>query len=250
MILNDRQTMLVELLEEKKQMTVNKMCEKLYTSPATIRRDLALLEANGYLHRIRGGAVCNFDENMDPPILLRMNREVRQKTAVAIEAGKFLKDGMTIFLDSSTTTSRLCPEICKRSGITVVTNNVRAFIALLDFPNVRTIMCGGESFSRAYTFSHFGVEMLNSYFADIFFFSCSGISKENEISDNEDRIVEFKKAMMVNSAKQILMCTSSKVGAISYCKLCGLDVPTKVICDDENCGIFDYFSEDKIIIAK
>lgn len=250
MFLNERQQALLAEVETCRQVTVQRLSRVLYASPATIRRDLAILESNGYLQRVRGGAVCNVEETMDPPLLLRMNRDIQEKTRVAKAAGKYLRDGMTIFLDSSTTAAHLCQEIIKHRGMTVITNNVSVFTGLMDAPGVRTILCGGEVFMGAYTFSQNALEMVKGYYADAMFFSCAGISAENQISDKEDRVVAMKQAMLRNSREKILLCTGSKIGTTAYCRLCDLDTPDRVICDSASAVLDELFSPDKITIAK
>lgn len=250
MFLNERQQALLAEVEARRQVTVERLSRVLYASPATIRRDLALLAENGYLQRVRGGAVCNIDETEDLPLLLRMNRDVQEKARVARTAGKLLQDGMTIFVDSSTTAAHLCPEIARRRGMTVITNNVRVFTGLLDAPGVRTILCGGEVYLGAYTFSQNALEMVRGYYVDMLFFSCAGLSAENQISDKAERVVTMKQAMIRNSAQRVLLCTESKVGTTAYCRLCGLDVPDWVICDTDSAVLRELFPEKKILIAE
>ena len=250
MFLNERQKALLAELDTSKQATVARLSKILYASPATVRRDLALLEENGYLQRVRGGAVCNIEQTMDPPLLLRMNRDIQEKARIAKTAGKFLKDGMTVFLDSSTTAAHMCPEIVKHRGMTVITNNVSVFTGLLDIPGVRTILCGGEVHLGAYTFSQNALDMIHGYYADIMFFSCAGLSAENHISDKEDRVVAMKQAMLRNSREKILLCTGSKLGTTTYCRVCDLDVPDHVICGVKNPLLTELFLEDKVTVAE
>ena len=250
MFLNERQQALLAELDVSRQATVTRLSKILYASPATIRRDLALLEENGYLQRVRGGAVCNVEQTMDPPLLLRMNRDIQEKARVAKAAGKHLRDGMTVFLDSSTTAARMCSEIVKHRGMTVITNNVSVLNGLLDAPGVRTILCGGEVYLGAYTFSQNALEMVRGYYADIMFFSCAGLSAENQVSDKEDRVVAMKQEMLRNSRERILLCTGSKLGVTAYSRLCNLEEVDCVICDVKHPLLFDLFPEEKVITAE
>jgi len=247
-LLNERQRALLAELETSRQATVSRLSRILFASPATIRRDLAILAENGYLQRVRGGAVCNLEQNMDTPLYLRMNRDIQEKAKIGRTAGKLLKDGMTLFLDSSTTVSHMCAEIVKHRGITVITNNVGVFTGLTDAPNVRTIFCGGEVYLGAYTFSQNALEMVRGYYADLMFFSCAGVSAENQVSDKEERVVAMKQEMLRNSRERILLCTGSKLGTTAYCKLCDLDLPDRVICDIADERLFDFFSEERIMV--
>ena len=56
MIIYERQKEILNLLRTKDSLTVQSLCAKLYTSPATVRRDLAQMEREGLIIRVRGGA--------------------------------------------------------------------------------------------------------------------------------------------------------------------------------------------------
>ena len=57
MVSSQREKEILDLLAIKKTVTVSLLCQKLYASSATIRRDLGRLERRGLIRRTRGGAV-------------------------------------------------------------------------------------------------------------------------------------------------------------------------------------------------
>lgn len=54
MLTVERQAELLEILKREKSATVAALTKRLYASEATVRRDLAALEAQGYLKRVHG----------------------------------------------------------------------------------------------------------------------------------------------------------------------------------------------------
>ena len=65
MIPDERRKEILELLDEKGYVSVKDLSQRLYVSLPTIRRDLTLLEREGYVLRTHGGAfnsacVCCF----------------------------------------------------------------------------------------------------------------------------------------------------------------------------------------------
>ena len=54
MILSQRQQRIQEILQGCKSMRVQALIDQLDASPATVRRELAVLESNGVLFRTRG----------------------------------------------------------------------------------------------------------------------------------------------------------------------------------------------------
>ena len=53
----ERQNQILDILAQKKAVTVDELCHLLYSSGATIRRDLAIVENNGQLKPSQGRAV-------------------------------------------------------------------------------------------------------------------------------------------------------------------------------------------------
>lgn len=56
MISYERQNEILELLKERRTVTVEFLCRRLFASGATVRRDLAEMAQKGLLERVRGGA--------------------------------------------------------------------------------------------------------------------------------------------------------------------------------------------------
>ena len=55
MIPYERHEAIMNLLREKKYVRTEQLSKALYVSVATIRRDLAEMEKNGFLQRVSGG---------------------------------------------------------------------------------------------------------------------------------------------------------------------------------------------------
>ena len=85
------------------------------------RRDLDDMAAAGLLERTHGGAVLHkgtgFEEYHDE----KMKAMIPEKTRIAREAVKLIKDGDSIFLDSGTTTLLLGQQLEGIKKLTVVT---------------------------------------------------------------------------------------------------------------------------------
>ena len=67
----ERQNTILELVRERRAISVEELCRQLYSSGATIRRDLKMLEQSGLLRRTHGGAVFVEDAAKDSPAMLR-----------------------------------------------------------------------------------------------------------------------------------------------------------------------------------
>lgn len=99
-----RQQQISDYLKSKFSISIKEASELCNVSEATARRDLDDMAAAGLLERTHGGAVLHkgtgFEEYHDE----KMKAMIPEKTRIAREAVKLIKDGDSIFLDSGTTT--------------------------------------------------------------------------------------------------------------------------------------------------
>ena len=103
----ERRNQILEILSKKQATTVDELCAALYSSGATIRRDLQILESSGLIRRTHGGAVHIDNNTRDFPLTLRENENSAAKEQLAQKALALVKDGQTLFMDSSSTVCHL-----------------------------------------------------------------------------------------------------------------------------------------------
>ena len=73
-------------LREHQTATVVNLAKRLYASEATIRRDLTVLEKQGQVKRLHGGAVLVDDAQRELPLYLREQQHIPAKKAAAATA--------------------------------------------------------------------------------------------------------------------------------------------------------------------
>ncbi|EIA28065.1 Metal-dependent hydrolase, partial [Candidatus Arthromitus sp. SFB-4] len=113
---------------------VNNLSEKLKVSPLTIRRDLQVLEDNGFVERFYGGA--KFKEEK---LCLREKEDYID--SIAKIASRYIEDNDVIFVNSSKITLKML-EYIHSKNVNVITNNANA--VLINNPNISVILTGGE----------------------------------------------------------------------------------------------------------
>jgi DNA-binding transcriptional ArsR family regulator len=122
--------------------SVKQLCDTLFASESSVRRDLKSLEDRGLVKRSYGGAslVTNYSN------IVTFNHRTRQnitaKRDIAKKAASLIKDSNIIFLDQSSTAFYMANELINRSSITVVTNNVEIMM-LLSNSGIKLISSGG-----------------------------------------------------------------------------------------------------------
>jgi DeoR/GlpR family transcriptional regulator of sugar metabolism len=167
---------------QKNSVTVNELSEHFYISETTIRRDLEKLEKLNLVKRTYGGAILLDGLSNDAPLLMRENENSPTKAQIARIASQFIEDGITIFMDSSSTVAKLIPFFEGKSGVTVVTNALKTAVKLNEYNDIDVYCTGGKI--RKKSFSLIGataIDFYSQYYADIMFFSCRGLSFQQGI---------------------------------------------------------------------
>src|SRR5438477_11752696 len=102
--MHSRHHEILESLQTGRPVTVNRLATRFGVTPATIRRDLDELQCAGRLERTHGGAVLSKPGRIEFQLRRREEVMASAKKAIAQAAAKLISPGMTITLDTGTTT--------------------------------------------------------------------------------------------------------------------------------------------------
>lgn len=107
------------------RLEVEALVATLGISRETIRRDLAMLDKQGTLRRVHGGALLGPPGVLpqEGPFADRMGRAVAAKRAIARHVAAGLRPGDSLFIDTGSTTLYLAEELARLSGLIVITNS-------------------------------------------------------------------------------------------------------------------------------
>lgn len=224
----ERQRMIVELVNKYKKVTVPEMSEYFKVSSATIRNDLRELENARLLIRTHGGAIVNSKAGFE---LTTSNKEVQnlqEKMIIAELAIDLIEDGDTIIMDTGTTTFELAKRLHKKGNITAVVNDLEIARCLEDFDNVNVVFLGGYIRKNFHcTVGPPGIRMLFELTVDKAFLGVNGLSLAKGATTPDLNHAETKKAMIAAANKAILLCDSSKLeknSFVQFAKLQNLDI--------------------------
>lgn len=133
---------LVELREHG-SVEVSDLAARFGVSPATLRRDLTLLEDQGLLTRKYGVAIAT-DAAPEVPVVYRDRRSRAQKRAVAETAAALLPHGpQTVGFTGGSTTAEIARALATRVDLVVVTNALTIAMELALKPRIRVVVSGG-----------------------------------------------------------------------------------------------------------
>ena len=236
----EREQEILGILKSKNGfVTVKHLCEALFTSESSIRRDLKSLEQRGMVKRSYGGAaiVTNFSGIVNFNSRTRQNTQ--EKKEIASKAAALINDGDVVFLDQSSSAFYVANEIINRHSLTVVTNNIEIMM-LLSNSGIKLISSGGY-LSEENRNCLIGGDAQNTFrniYADIVFFSVKGITDDGIMWDCSREEVVVRNTMFQNSAQKVMLCDGSKFGVHAPYKQCNVSDIDFLICDGENAKRF------------
>ena len=212
--------------------TVKQLCEALFTSESSIRRDLKSLEERGLVKRSYGGAALVTNFSGISTFSHRTKHNISAKREIARKAAALIKDGDIVFLDQSSTTFYLACELMERSSLTVVTNNVEIMMLLSDSA-VKVISSGGflSDENRICLIGGDAQKTFENIYADIVFFSVKGVTQDGHVTDCSREEIVVRNAMLKNADRKVLLCDSSKFGIRAPYKQCELEEVDCMITD-------------------
>lgn len=237
---SERELQILNILKESGGfVSTNQLCQMLFTSESSIRRDLKKLEKQNLLKRSHGGAlpITNFSNIVTFNKRTKIN--VRAKQEIAKKAASLIKEGQIIFLDQSSTAFYLANEIINMENITVVTNNVEIMM-LLSGSKAKVICSGGylSVENRNCLIGGDAQKTFESIFADTVFFSAKALSDEGVITDCSREEINVRNAMIKSSRKTVFLCDSSKFSRLASYKQCGLGDVNYLISEDDKAWAF------------
>ena len=151
MIQYERQQKIVDYLTNTNVAKIGELARHLFTSEASIRRDIAALEATGIVTKVYGGVVLSHHENEVLPAKIRETENSQIKNIIAQKASELIHDGDTIIFDNSSTVRGLCKHIKKCKNLKIITNNLAICNELKD-TDITVYCTGGEYYKKRDSF--------------------------------------------------------------------------------------------------
>ena len=233
MSITKRQEQILELLNESRFLTVDKLSELTYTSPSSIRRDLTKLQNMYFIKRTHGGASILNENNQAASFNNRLSQNTIGKKRIAKKAASLLCDGQTIMLDGSSTAAYLVPHIAKHKDIILFTNNMITAINAINY-GIKTHCIGGSSVNNSAVLSGpQSYRIISEIHSDILFFSSHSIDKNGIISDPTEEENYLRLLMLANTKQSVFLCDSEKFNRKSLYTLVSINDIDVAVFDSE-----------------
>lgn len=226
----ERMDEILKILKKYHYVTVEYLVEKIRYSPASIRRDLTLLEKQGLVTRSYGGVEIKSESAT--PFRFRQHSMKSEKNSIACFASDLVCDGDTVFIDGSSSAQYLGHFLVGKKNLTVVTNNM-LLASYLSENGVKTYCTGGfVDENPGILAGRITTDTYSMFHADIMFFSTSG-ADNGVIYESNEMYLEHHRIMMKNSEKSVFLCGSDKLGKKNKFVTCTFDEIDYFISDGE-----------------
>jgi len=213
----ERLEKIMDLFYQKNKMTNQQLCELLFCSMPTLRRDLIRLEKDGLIKRWHGGASLISQNNNELSYLVREYENLQEKEIISVLANAFITDSQALFLDSSSTVTKLCDHLVDRR-LVIVTNGIQNIIRLNQSDSIDLFALGGQLKPRALSVvGSIAGDFLKSFNADLAIISCRGLSPKG-IFEADSNQAFVKQQMIKHAKKTILLCDEHKFDCEHFIK--------------------------------
>ena len=253
MFAEERRIKTVDLINERRKMTVDELCDLFHVSSATIRTDLRELQRAGLVTRTHGGAIQKTKTGFELNSKQKEVQHLREKQRIAQAAMSLIDNGDRIILDTGTTTLELAKLLEDRQNITVITNDLEIAGVLEETEGTDIILMGGILRKRFHcTIGIQGRDTCAGLTVDKAFMGANSLSPHKGATTPDIGQAETKKLMIAIANRVVILCDSSKIGKVSFAQFAATDQIDVIVAEDIAEDIRSAFEENdmEIVVAK
>jgi len=231
----ERRQLILRILEEQSGIKVTDLALQLDVSEGTIRNDLAALDDEDQIMRVRGGAVSRIKPPHSNHLIAarsRVNYDAKQR--IAQWAAGTVENGDAIILDASTTVLHMAEFLHNRRNLTVVTNGLEVARRLAESSSNTVILVGGilRNDGNAIT-GLLGTKLLEDLHIRTAFVSCVGFSLEAGLMESDIGQAQIKQVMIQSAQRVVALVDASKFNQIALAPFAAVDAIDHIVTDQD-----------------
>jgi DeoR/GlpR family transcriptional regulator of sugar metabolism len=230
----ERLEKIMEKLRTHGQVRIQDDAEQLGVSKATLHRDLDMLERQGLVEKVRGGAILRERLIAESHFHLRLKTKAEEKRKIAEAAAASVQDDTSIFMDHSSTVFYLAESLTRRPfrNLIVVTNSLTVPTELATAHGIQTILTGGavEPDFQALC-GRWVIESFRGFNFHQVFASCGAVTPDGFMTQTPF-IHEILSEIVNSSGAEInILVDSSKFNKIATFRIGPLKAAAKIYTD-------------------
>lgn len=234
-----RREKILQILRQKQEVTVEELAQQVNVSGWTIRRDLAVLEAQNQVRRYYGGAALAVNPGQLTQLEHNAQLQIQAKAAIGKCTAQLIKSNQFIALAAGTTTAQVALALRGRDNISIMTNSLNIAQGLSREPGIQLTCAGGEVHGDYYTLTGPVTERaLSTHYYDVAVIGVSGISMERGFSVNSQANAVSIRIMLNNASRRIVVADHTKFNRVSYAFLADLSHVDVIVTDSAPMHVF------------
>ena len=225
MIPETRQRLLLELLRQQRTATVQELAQALESSVSTIRRDLILLDRQGLLQKVHGGAALKEQQlsAVELDMLTKESLKLPEKQAIGRAAAAMIRAEDFVFIDAGSTTLQLVHAIEGEALKAVYVTNGLAHTRALTQKGCSVYVPGGRIRQRTEAIvGATALESLSRYNFTKAFLGVNGVSQDRGYTTPGIDERELKAAVVRLARESWFLADDSKFGKVYSAGICGI----------------------------
>lgn len=214
---------------------VAELVADLGVSDMTVRRDLNRLAQEGELQKVHGGAKLPTGSSAaEPGFTHKSDLQLPEKAAIAAAAETLVEPGMSVSLNSGTTTYALARRLRGTADITVVTNSPRIADVLQDAPATgqTVVLLGGVRTPSDALVGPLATAALRTLHVDLCFLGVHGISERHGLTTPNMMEAEINRLFLERCNRSVVLADSTKWDLAGLYRIADLDEIDTVVTDD------------------
>jgi DeoR/GlpR family transcriptional regulator of sugar metabolism len=229
-----RRQRILEVLRSSGGARLAELAETLDVSEMTVRRDLDVLQSEGLVERVHGGAMLVQFGSEEPGFDKKVKREQAEKEAIARRAALMARPGMAVALSAGTTTWLLARELALVEGLTVVTNSLDAWAELQRPGRLHAvILTGGENRTPSGALVGPTADAaIRSLYFDLLFLGVHGFDPVAGVTTPNVGEAETNRAFISRSRRLVVVADHTKWRTTALCSMAALSDVDTLVTDD------------------
>lgn len=216
----DRTEMILASLRQTGHVSVVEVSRQAGVSEMTVRRDLTVLEQQGLLKRVHGGAAPVASRSFEPAFTGRLALSAEQKKRIGARAASMITPGATVIVDAGTTALEAARCLPQSAGLTVCPLGLQALAVLADRTDLRLLVPGGEPRpGEGALVGDLTAQTLARLHFDVYLMAVGGVHPTRGLTDFDLADVAIKRIAIAQSDLVIVVTDSTKVGAVAFAQI-------------------------------
>ena len=238
-----REQTIISLLESRGEISVNELSSILDVSVYTLRKQLAVMQANGLVIRTYGG-VMSVNRVPDESFDSKMQKNIGEKRRIAEKARSLIPNGASIALGSGSSIFCLGNLLDDLTRGIIYTNSMQTADYLAHCGGLEVHISGG--IIRGRTGTIIGNDVVEFFSAlkqvDYAFIGCDAIDSKGEIYSDNLSVATAEQKLLLSAKHKFVLCDSSKIGKTAVAHIASLKQCDGLITVNSGNHIVDNFN--------